>query len=151
MAMNCVDDVDTILGRMSLPRSDLGMMGFGNSEKLRMINQLREKLESLQAEVSSIQEQMGAHGSTEELSLLRKEVFSPSTLLSATLLRVPLETKLEKMVRESSRKNRENFKTLLNEPVSKLVYSVNAMDEQLGRLKKEQKRQVKHDHVQQCQ
>ena len=62
--------------------------------------------------------------------------------MSVTLLRVPLETRLEKMVRESSRKNRENFKTLLNEPVSKLVYSVNAMDEQLQRLKKEQKRQA---------
>lgn len=62
--------------------------------------------------------------------------------MSTTLLRVPLETKLEKMVRESSRKNRENFKTLLNEPVSRLVHSVNAMDEQLQRLKKEQKRQA---------
>jgi len=144
--MNCVDDVDTILGRMSLPRSDLGMTVFGKSDKLRQINELREKLDRLQAEVSSIREQMGAHGSTdkmhEELSKLRTEIFAPSTLMSTTLLRVPLETKLEKMVRESSRKNRENFKTLLNEPVSRLVHSVNAMDEQLQRLKKEQKRQA---------
>jgi hypothetical protein len=147
MAMNCVDDVDTILGRMSLPRSDLGMTVFGKSDKLRQINELREKLDSLQAEVSSIREQMGAHGATEELSKLKKEIFAPSTLMSNTLLRVPLETQLEnlmrKMVFESSRKNRENFKTLLNEPVSRLVYSVNAMDEQLQRLKTEQKRQAK--------
>ena len=141
--MNCVDDVDTILGRMSLPRSDLGMTVFGKSDKLRQINELREKLDRLQAEVSLIHGQMGAHGSTEELSKLKTEIFAPSTLSSATLLRVPLETRLVKMVRESSRKNRENFITLLDKPVSRLVYSVNAMDEQLERLKKEQKRQAK--------
>jgi hypothetical protein len=143
------------------------MMGFGSSEKLRMINQLRERLDSLQAEVGmihqlkipEIERGLGdekaelrtfatekANSVTDvmhkELSKLRSEVFDPSTLMSVTLLRVPLETRLEKMVRESSRKNRENFKTLLNEPVSKLVYSVNAMDEQLQRLKKEQKRQA---------
>lgn len=63
--------------------------------------------------------------------------------MSVSLLHTPLETTLRKMVRESSKKNRENFITLLNEPVSKLVHSVNAMDEQLERLKQEQERQAK--------
>jgi hypothetical protein len=88
-----------------------------------------------------------AHGATEmmhrELTKLRTEIFSPSTLMSVSLLHTPLETTLRKMVRESSKKNRENFITLLNEPVSKLVHSVNAMDEQLERLKQEQERQAK--------
>jgi len=146
MAMNCVDDVDTILGRMSLPRSDLGMTVFGKSDKLRQINELREKLDRLQAEVSSIREQMGAHGATEELSKLKKEIFAPSTLMSNTLLRVPLETQLEnlmrKMVFESSKQNRKNSITLLDARLYGIVYSINAMDKQLGRLKEEQKIQA---------
>lgn len=146
MAMNCVDDVDTILGRMSLPRSDLGMTVFGKSDKLRQINELREKLDRLQAEVSSIQEQMGAHGLTEELSKLKKEIFAPSTLMSNTLLRVPLETQLEnrmrKMVFESSKQNRKNSIILLDSRLYKIVYSINAMDGELEQFKQEQERQA---------
>ena len=166
--MNCVDDVDTILGRTSLSRSDLGVMGFGgSSEKLRMINQLREKLESLQAEVGlihqlkipEIERGLGdekaesrkfatekAHGATEvmhkELTKLRTEIFSPSTLLSVSLLHTPLETTLRKMVRESSNLNRARFNTLLDASFSKLAYTVNAMDGELEQLKQEQKRQA---------
>jgi hypothetical protein len=167
MAMNCVDDVDTILGRMSLPRSDLGMMGFGKSEKLKLINQLRHDLQSLQQVVDLIREHMipeivrglgdvkaesrsfateKAHGATEamhkELTKLRTEIFSPSTLMSVSLLHTPLEIRLQKMVRESSNQNRARFNTLLDASFSKLAYTVNAMDGELEQLKQEQKRQA---------
>ena len=151
MAMNCVDDVDTILGRTSLTRSDLGVMGFGSSsEKLRMINQLRHDLQSLQAEVRSIQEHMKAHGATEvtheELSKLETEVFSKSTIMSETLRRVPLETRMElmmrKMVFQSSNQTRVNFITLLDARLYKIVYSITAMDGELKQLKKVQEGQA---------
>jgi hypothetical protein len=153
---------------MSLPRSDLGAMGFGgSSEKLRMINLLRQDLQSLQQVVDLIRQHMipeivhnlgdvkaesrtfateKVHGATEvmhkELSKLRSEIFSPSTLMSVSLLHTPLETRLQKMVRESSKKNREDYITLLDARVFKLVHTVTAMDEQLERFKQEQERQA---------
>lgn len=167
MAMNCVDDVDTILGKTSLQISDFGMMGFGSSEKLRMINQLRGELDGLKTEVIHIRQMIPeierglesektesrsfamrkAHETIDamrtELKKLRTEIFLPSTLLSNTLLQVPLELQLQKMVRELSHRNRERFVTLLDNSLSKLTHSVNEMDHELDRLNIEQKRQAK--------
>ena len=166
MAMNCVDDVDTILGKTSLQISDFGMMGFGSSEKLRMINQLRGELDGLKTEVIHIRQMIPeierglenektesrsfamrkAHETTDEMRTelykLRTQVFSQSTLMSNTLLQVPLEIQLQKIVRESSNQNRVRFVTLLNASLSKLTHSVNAMDDELEQLKIEQKRQA---------